>query len=97
METEKVLIFISRDSLNYWFNRIGYILRKNSIDCKIIKWTKEIWINNIRIFFRTEEEVKWYFFAGRHNIICFYNIEKKLDNNFIETFKEILSNGESRN
>ena len=41
METEKALIFINRNTLNYWFNRIGYILRKNSIDCKIIKWTMD--------------------------------------------------------
>lgn len=94
---EKVLIFINRETLNYWFNRICYRLRKSSINCKMIKWTKEIWINNIKIFFKTEEELKWQFLSGRHNIICFYNIEKKLDNNFIETFKEILSNGESRN
>lgn len=88
---EKVLIFINRNTLNYWFNRIGYILRKNSIDCKIIKWTKEIWINNIRIFFRTEEEVKWYFFAGRHDTIVIQDVESKLENNFKETLEEIIN------
>lgn len=94
---EKVLIFINRETLNYWFNRICYILRKSSIDAKMTSWNKEIWINNIRIFFKTEEELKWQFLAGRHNIICFYNIEKKLDNNFIETFKEIFLDGKSGN
>ena len=93
---EKVLIFINRETLNYWFNYICSILRKNSIDCRTIYWTKEILIGNIKIFLKTYEETKWQFFAGRHDIICFYNIENKLENNFKKTLKEILLDGKSR-
>lgn len=91
METEKALIFINRNTLNYWFNRIGYILRKNSIDCKIIKWTKEIWINNVKIFFITEKETKWQFWVGRHDTIIIQDVENKLENDFEKTLEEIIN------
>ena len=94
---EKILIFETSNTRDYWFK---YIIRKlkdvsneKCILFKIYFFSKEIWINGNRIMFITlREKIDKVGMADRFTRY-YYFMEHRLEKNFKETLKEILLDG----
>lgn len=87
---EKVLIFENNRSKEYWFRRILKIFSNQDVFLKVYLYSYEIWFNGNRILFRSEYETNTRFTRGRHNTKYYNDMENRLENNFIETLKEIF-------
>lgn len=87
---EKVLIFENNRSKEYWFRRILKTLSNQNVSLKAYLYKHEIWFNGNRILFKTEYDINRLFTVGRHNTKYYNDMENKLENNFIETLKEIF-------
>lgn len=92
---EKILVFGTENSRNYWFKYIVKELKNKWILFKVYFNSKEIWINGNRIMFITLKENTNSFKAGRDDRFTRYYhfMEKRLENNFKETLEEILLDG----
>lgn len=93
---EKILVFKTKNSRDYWFKYIIKELKNKCVLFKVYFFSKEIWLNGDRIMFITLKEDTLSFEVGRHNSCYYYDMENGLENNFKRTLKEILLNGKSR-
>lgn len=98
---EKVLVFMTNNSRDYWFkyviNRLKKGLDGRGIYFKTYLSSKEIWFNGNRIMFVTTIEIDEKFKAGRHDALFIFNMENKLEMKFEETLKEIFLDRKSGN
>lgn len=87
---EKVLIFENNRSKEYWFRLILKFLSNQGAFLKVYLYSYEIWFNGNRILFKSEYAINSEFTRGRHNTKYYNDMENRLENNFIETLKEIF-------
>lgn len=87
---EKVLIFENNRSREYWFRRILKIFSNQDVSLEAYLYKYEIWFNGNSILFKTEYDINNIFTRGRHNTKYYNDMENRLENNFIETLKEIF-------
>lgn len=93
---EKILVFKTKNSRDYWFKYIIKELKNKCVLFKVYFFSKEIWLNGDRIMFRTLKEMTSLFMAARDNTLFYRNMEYRLENYFKETMEDILLDGESR-
>ena len=92
MDYERVLIFNNVRNANYWFEcMIRFFIQRN-IFAKAYKATRMIIVNNRVIYFKSEKEINNNgFIKGRHEAMYFFEAERQLEENFIETTKELIN------
>lgn len=95
MEYEKVLVFRNNRTASVWFDNVVHFLKAHDMFLKAYKATRMIIVKHQVIYFKAHREVNPAFTRGRHRAIYYYNAEKQLEEEFMQTIKELL-NGEER-
>lgn len=91
MEYERVLIFYNKKNANYWFDYMVRFFIQRNIFAKAYKSTRMIIVNNRIIYFKSEKEMDNSFKIGRHKAMYFFEAERQLEKNFLETTKELIN------
>lgn len=91
MEYERVLIFANERNAKYWFDYMIRFFMQRNVFAKAYKATRMIIVNNRIIYFKSEKKIDNSFRIGRHKAMYFFEAERQLEENFIETTKELIN------
>ena len=89
---EKILIFSSTQSADYWFKYTCRFLKEQNCLFKAYFYERKIIYHNVILLFVANVTER--FFYGRGKSRIYFKMENRMEKEYIKTLKEIFEDGE---